>query len=68
MAEYRSADRAADEPDEVGAEGRQSRGEWIFVGKVELAEDQPGRGAVNEEIVPFDRSANGRRDDSLSQL
>jgi hypothetical protein len=68
VAEYRSADRAADKADEVGAEGRERRGQWLLVGEVELTEDQPGRRAVNEKVVPFDRGADGRRDDRFAQL
>ena len=68
MAEYRGADRAADKADEVGAERRERCGERIFVGEVELAEDQAGRGAVDEEIVPFDRGADRRGDHRLAQL
>jgi hypothetical protein len=68
MAEYRGADRAADKANKVRAEGGQRRGEWIFVGEVELTEDQSGRGAVDEEIIPFDRGADSRRDNRFAQL
>ena len=67
MAEYCSADWAADKADEVGAEGCQRPGERIFVGEVELTEDQPGRSTVDEEIIPFDGGADRRRDDRLAQ-
>jgi hypothetical protein len=66
MAEYRGADRAADKANKVRAEGGQRRGEWIFVGEVELTEDQSGRGAVDEEIIPFDRGADSRRDNRFA--
>jgi hypothetical protein len=59
MTEYRGADRAPDEADEIGAERRQRRRQGIFVGKIELAEDQPGSGAVEEKVVPLDRGADG---------
>jgi hypothetical protein len=68
MAEDRCADRAADKADEVGAERRQGSGQRIFIGEVELPEDQSGRGAVDEEIVPLDRRADRRGDDRLAQL
>ena len=68
MAEYRGADRAADEADEISAEGGERRRQRIFVGEVELAEDQSGRGAVDEKIVPFDGRADCRCDDRLAQL
>ncbi len=68
MAEDRGADRPSDEADEIGAECRERRRQRILVGKVELAEDQPGGGAVDEEVVPFDGGADGGRDDGLAQL
>ena len=68
VAEYRGADRAADEADEIGAEGGERRRQRILVGKVELAEDKPGGGAVEEKVVPLDRGTDGRCDDSLAQL
>jgi hypothetical protein len=68
MTEYRGTDRPADEADEIGAEGRQRRGQRRFVGKEELAEDQTGGGAVNEEIIPFDRRTDGRGDHRLAQM
>ena len=68
MAEDRGADRATDEADEIGAEGGKRRGQRIFVGKVELAEDEAGGGAVKEEVVPLDGGADGRGDDRLAQL
>src|SRR6202007_1246354 len=56
------------EADEIGAERRQCRGQRVFVGEVELAEDQAGGGAIEEEVVPLDRGADGRRDDGLAQV
>jgi len=68
MTEDRGADRPPDEADEIGAERRQRRRQGILVGKIKLAEDQPGGGAVEEEIIPFDRGADGGCDDCLAQL
>jgi len=68
MSEDGGADRPADEADEIGAEGGERRGERVFVGEIELAEDEAGGGAVEEEVVPLDRGADGRGDDRFSQL
>ena len=68
MAEDRGADGTSDKTDEIGAERRERAGQRIFVGKVELAEDQPGGGAVDEEVIPFDGGADGGRDDGPAQL
>ena len=68
MAEDRGADRPSDEADEIGAEGGERRRQRILVGKVELAEDQTGGGAVEEEVIPLDGRADGGRDDRLAQL
>ena len=68
MPEDRGADRPADEADEVGAERRQRSGQRIFVGEEELREDQPGGGAVDEEVVPLDRRADGGGDHRLAQF
>src|SRR6187401_1718221 len=40
----------------------------MLVGKVELAEHQAGRSAVEEEVIPFDGGADGRGDHRLAQL
>jgi len=68
VAEYRGADRPARKADEIGAERCQSFGQRVLVGKIELAEDEAGRGAVDEEIVPLDGRADRRGDDGLTQL
>src|SRR5262249_26961584 len=57
-----------DETDEIGAEGRKRCRQRILIGKIQLAEHEPGRGAVEEEIVPLDGGANGGCDDCLAQL
>ena len=66
MAEYRCANRPADEADKISAERRQCCGERVFVRKIKLAEDQSGGRAINEKVIPFDRRADGRRDDCLA--
>ena len=68
MAEDRRADRAGDKADEIGAERAQRRGQRILIGEIELAEDQPGRRAVEEEVIPLDGGADGGGDDRLAQL
>ncbi len=68
MAENRGADRPAGKADEIGAEREQRRRQRILIGKVELAEHQAGRGAVEKEVVPLDRRADRRCDDGLAQL
>ena len=68
MAEDRRADRPGDEADEIGAEGGERRRQRILVGEVQLAEDEAGGGAVEEEVVPLDGGADRRGDDRLAQL
>jgi len=68
VAEYRRTDRAPHEADEIGAEGRERRRQRIFVGEIELAEHQPGSGAIQEKVVPLDCGADGRCDHRLAQL
>ena len=68
MAEDRGADRAGGKADEIGAEGQKRRRQRILVGKEQLAEDQPGRGAVEEKVVPLDCRADRRCDDGFAQL
>jgi hypothetical protein len=59
VAEDRRADRAPDKADEIGSEGGERRRERIRIGKEQLAENEPGRRAVKEEVVPLDRGTNG---------
>ena len=68
MPEDRGADRPADEADEVGAERRERSGQRILVGKEQFRENQPGGGAVDEEVVPLDGGADGGGDHRLAQL
>src|SRR5262249_5065560 len=46
----------------------EGRGKRIFVWEVELAEDQPSRGATDEKIIPFDGGPDRRCNDRLAQL
>src|SRR5262249_11807718 len=68
MAENRSPDRARGEADEIGAEGQQRCGGRIVVREIKLAEHQSGSGAIEEEIVPFDRGADCGGDHCLAHL
>jgi hypothetical protein len=55
MAENGGADRARRESDRVDAEGFERAGQRVGVREIELREDQPRDGAVQEEVIPFDR-------------
>src|SRR6266404_2424340 len=68
MAEDRGTDRASDETDKIGPEGRERRGQRIRIGKEQLAEDQPSGRTVKEEVVPLDRRADRLCDNCLAQL
>ena len=68
MAENRGADRPGGEADEIRAEGNERAASGSGLGKIELAEDQTGGGAVEEEVVPLDGGADGRGDHRLAQL
>ena len=68
MAEYRGPDRSRGEADEIGPEGEKRRRQRVLVGEKQLAEDEPGRGAVEEKVVPLDCRADRRRDDGFAQL
>ena len=68
MAENRGADRSGGKADEIGAEGGERRRKRFLVGEVKLAEDETGRGAIKEKVVPLYRGADRRCDDCLAQL
>ena len=60
VAEDQPADRAGEEADGEGGEGRELRGRAVEAVEVELVEDH-GRGrAVEEEVVPLDGGADRR--------
>ncbi|MNE14561.1 hypothetical protein D3C80_1074440 [compost metagenome] len=61
-----AAQGAGDEPDREGAEGGDLRHERRQVGREEqMRKDQRGGGAVDEEVVPFDRGAGRSHDRDL---
>jgi hypothetical protein len=66
MAEDRSADRARGETDEIGAEGQQRGSGRIGIREIKLAENQSGRGSIEEEVVPFDGGADRGGDHCLA--
>jgi hypothetical protein len=68
MAEDEGADRARHEADEINAKRAERRGQRVLVREEELAEDEPGHGAVEQEIVPFDRGPDRGGDDGPPEL
>jgi hypothetical protein len=61
MADDRAADRARDEADRIAAERRNRADHGIEGREEQFVEHQRGRGAVDQEVVPFDRSAEHAR-------
>src|SRR5215471_3130380 len=68
MAKDRSTDGPCREADEVGAEGQERGGRRIGVREIKLAENQSGGGSIEEEVVPFNGSADGCGNHRLAQL
>jgi hypothetical protein len=68
MSEDRSAQGARQETDGVGAEGGYGAQRRIGQWKEQLVEDESGRRAVDQEIVPLDRRADGTRRDDARHL
>ena len=64
--ENRGADRSGGKADEIGAEGGERRRKRFLVGEVKLAEDETGRGAIKEKVVPL-RSGVGWATSALWQ-
>ena len=62
VAEDQPADRSREEADGEGGEGRELGGRAVEAVEVELVEDDRGGGAVEEEVVPLDGGADGRRE------
>ena len=58
MAEHEPAERTGEEADAEGGERRQRTDARIELGEEQLVEHQRGRGAVDEEVVPFERRAD----------
>jgi hypothetical protein len=68
MTEDEGPDRAREKTDEIDAKRVKRRGQWVLVWEEELAEDQPGHGAIEQEIVPLDRGADRGGDDGAAEL
>ena len=65
MTEDGPADRTRDEPYRIGCQRSQGTGQGIDVGKKQGVKDQRRRGAVDQEIVPFDDGADRTGKDNL---
>jgi hypothetical protein len=68
MAEDRRPDGARDKAHRIDRERLQRAGQRVRTGKIELGEDEPGRRAVEKEIVPLDRGADRAGQDRAPQL
>ena len=68
MAEDRGADRPGNETHRIDGERLQHANQGIGLGKEELAKDEAGHRAVEQEIVPFDGGAYGAGDQCAAQL
>ncbi|GAA3142605.1 hypothetical protein GCM10020001_076880 [Nonomuraea salmonea] len=68
VAEDGGADGPGGEPAEVGAEGEQESCGGVAGGEEELREQRAGGEAVEEEVVPLDRGADGGGDHRTDQL
>src|ERR1043166_7927701 len=68
MAEDRGTDRPRNEADRVNAERAQRARQRVLVGEVEPGEHHRRNEAVEEEVVPFDRGADGACDDRPPEL
>jgi hypothetical protein len=68
VAKNRGADRPGNEAyveDDVGLQGPD---QWIRIREKQFREDQPGDGAVEQEVVPLDRGADRAGDQCSPQL
>jgi hypothetical protein len=68
VAEDRGTDRPGDEAHRVDGERLQHTNQGIGLGKEELGKDEAGHRAVEQEVVPFDRGADGAGDQCAAQL
>ena len=68
MPEDGGADRPRDEADGIDGEGLERADPWVGVREEQLGEDEAGDGAVEEEVVPFDRGPDGGGDDGAAKL
>ena len=62
-----AADRPRDEADRVGGEGQQRADQRLGVREEEVAEDERGGRAVEEEVVPLQRGADHTRGDDTAE-
>jgi hypothetical protein len=68
VAEDRSAHRPRHEAYRIDGEGLERSDPRIRIREEQLGEDEAGDGAVEKEIVPFDRGADGGGDHGAAQL
>ena len=68
MAENRGTHRARDEAHCINREGLERPHRGIRIREEQLRENEAGDGAVEKEIVPLDRGADGGRNDCAAQL
>jgi hypothetical protein len=68
VTKYDSTERARDEPDCEGGVGKQDRNQRVLRREEELVEDDPGDGAVEEEIVPLDGGSDQARDNNTPEI
>jgi hypothetical protein len=68
VAENRGAHRARDKADGIDGEGFERADPWVGMRKEQFGEDQASDGRIEEEIVPFDRGADGRGDHGAAKL
>ena len=66
-AENDSAERARDEAEPIGEEGREQRGDFIALRK-EFSRDDDRHKGVDREIVPLEHVADDRRADGAARL
>ena len=68
MPENGGADRTCNEADRIDRKGLERSDPWIGVREEQLGEDEAGDGAVEEEVVPFDRGPDRGGDDGAAKL
>jgi hypothetical protein len=68
MAKDRRPDRPRDKADGVDRKRLQCPDQRVRLREIQLRENQPRDGAVDEEIVPFDRRADRAGDHRAAQL
>ena len=68
MPEDRGPNRPGDKADGIDGKRLQHADQRVGFGKEQLAKDQTGDDAVEQEVVPLDRRADGAGDDGAPQL